>query len=109
MAKKQDNSKLVAILSYILIGIIWYFADETIKKNKFTKFHVKQALVLLIISLIIGVVGSIIPLIGWMIILPIGQLFILILLIIGLINSINGKEKELPIIGGLADQWFKNL
>ena len=31
------------------------------------------------------------------------------LLIIGLINSINGKEKKLPIIGDLADQWFKNL
>ena len=29
----QDNAKVAAILAYLLIGIIWYFADEKIKKK----------------------------------------------------------------------------
>jgi uncharacterized membrane protein len=107
MAKEKesnggDDGKLCAFLAYILIGIIWYFADEKMKKNSFVKFHVKQGLVLLITSLIINIVGSMVPFVGWFIILPLGGLLTLILWIIGIINVLNGKENPLPIIGGFA-------
>lgn len=94
-----EKGKICAALSYILIGIIWYFADKEQKKNKYVRFHVQQALVLLIVSVIVNVAGTIIPIIGWFIILPVGGLIVFILWIIGLINSITGKEKELPLIG----------
>jgi len=105
--KFKQNEKLCGILTYFLAGIIWYFVDEEMKKSKFVKFHVKQALILLIANIIISVAGSIIPFIGWFIILPLGSLFILILWIIGIISAINGKEKELPIIGKYAEKVFQ--
>ncbi len=101
--KEIGNEKLCAILSYILIGIIWYFVDEKMKKSKFAKFHAKQGLVLFIADLIVYVV-VIIPFIGW-IIAQILWLVILILLIIGIVNAANNKEKELPIIGSFASNF----
>jgi uncharacterized membrane protein len=45
-------------------------------------------------------VGGIIPFLGWFIILPLGELFILILAIMGIINAAKGEMKPLPLIGG---------
>ncbi len=103
--KEIEDGKLCAILSYILVGMIWWLADEKMKKNNFAKFHFKQALVLLIVSVIINIVGTIIPIIGWFIILPLGGLFTLVLWILGIINAIQGKEKELWLIGSFAKKF----
>ncbi len=100
--KTADEGKACAVLAYILVGIIWYFVDEKMRKNTYAKFHVKQALILLFLSIAISIVGSVIPIIGWFIILPLGSLFTFVLWIIGIINSLSGKEKKLPIVGGLA-------
>ena len=120
MAKKansSDNSKICAVLSYILIGIIWYFVDEKMKKNSFAKFHAKQGLVLLICSIIYSVALQVISmillisLIG-IVLLPIVMILAyvpLVLMIIGIINAVNNNTKELPIIGKYANKWFKNL
>ena len=68
MAKKEskssgkasvENEKVCAILSYLLIGIIWYFADEKMKKSNFAKFHVKQGIVLFIAGIIVSIVYGI--------------------------------------------------
>lgn len=111
MAKKQKhssssdagNEKACAILSYILIGIIWYFVDEKMKKNEFVKYHVKQGLVLLIVAIIFSAIASI-PFIGF----AIGWILWLIevvLMIIGMINAANNQEKELPVIGKFAEKF----
>jgi uncharacterized membrane protein len=106
MAKSDvEEGKACAALSYILIGIIWYLVDEKMKKNEFAKFHVKQGLVLLITSIIINVVGSIVPILGWFIILPLGSLLVLVLWILGIINSLSGNMKELPLIGQFAKKF----
>ena len=98
----KDNEKLCAILSYLLIGIIWYFADENMKKSSFARYHAKQGIVFLITSLILSAVAAAIPFIGWFILAPIFNILLLVLLILGIINAAQGKEKELPIIGGYA-------
>lgn len=103
--KSEDNGKLCAVLSYFLIGIIWYFADEKMKTKELVKFHVKQSLVLLIISIILQVVGTVLPIIGWFIILPLASLFTFIWAIIGIVYAINGEQKELPLIGGYAKKF----
>ena len=97
--KKSDNSKLCAILAYLLFGVIWYFVDEDLKKDKFVKFHVQQALVLLLLPLAVNVIGTIIPVLGWLIILPIGNLIVLVLWVMGVYYALTGKEKPLPIVG----------
>ena len=101
---KDSNSQLCAILSYLLIGIIWYFADEKMKKDSYAKYHVKQAVVLLIFSIIWGVALSIFSM-ALILLLPLWMLLNyvpLILVIIGILNAVNSKEKELPVIGGDA-------
>ena len=59
MADSQDNTKVVSILAYFLVGIIWYFADEKVQ-NDMTKHHAKQALNYMIISFVISMVFSMI-------------------------------------------------
>ena len=103
---KDSNSQLCAILSYLLIGIIWYFADEKMKKDSYAKYHVKQAVVLLIFSIIWGVALSIFSM-ALILLLPLWMLLNyvpLILVIIGILNAVNSKEKELPVIGGYASK-----
>lgn len=113
MAKKSSGiseGKAAAVLSYLLIGIIWYFADEKMKKNSFVKFHVKQGLVLLIFSIIwsiaMGFLGGIF-MFGMFYLWNILHLLSyvpLIFGIIGIINALNGKEKELLLIGRFAQK-----
>jgi len=127
--KEIEEGKVVAFLAYLLIGIIWYFVDENMKKNSYVKFHVKQGLVLLIFNVIIGVllgvlgaifgvfvsalamtspmmmpIFSIIGLFAWLIFMAI-WLVMVILLIMGIVNSLSGKEKELPIIGRFGKKF----
>ncbi len=100
-----ESGKVCAILAYFLVGIIWFLVDEKMKKNNFAKFHVKQSLVLLIFSVIINVVGTIIPIIGWFIILPLGSLLTLVLFIFGIVYSAKGEQKELPLIGQFGEHF----
>ncbi|MCK5025501.1 MAG: DUF4870 domain-containing protein [Nanoarchaeota archaeon] len=101
-----EQGKICAILAWFFpIGLIWFFVDENMKKNKFAEFHVKQSLVLAIVAIIINVVGTIIPVLGWFIILPIGNLLVFVFFIIGLIKAIQGEEKELPIIGKFGEKF----
>ena len=122
MAKtgKVENEKICAALSYILIGIIWYFADEKMKKSELARYHAKQGLVLLIAAICYSIVLSILfsilifPMIitgaglgamGLIGILNLLNLVPLIFVIIGIINAVNEKEKPLPIIGKLGDKF----
>lgn len=101
-----EQGKICAILAWFFpIGLIWFFVDENMKKNKFAEFHVKQSLVLAIAAIIINVAGTIIPVLGWFIILPIGNLLVFVFFIIGLIKAIQGEEKELPIIGKFGEKF----
>jgi uncharacterized membrane protein len=96
------NDKLLAALSYfgILIIIPFLLARE----KAFVKFHLRQGLVLvvgwIVYWLLVAVLGRI-PVIGWINYLfsPLVALGFLILIIVGVINSINGEEKELPLLG----------
>ena len=120
--KKSSNvsdGKACAVLSYLLVGIIWYFVDEKMKKNNFVKYHVKQGLVLLIASILYSLVllilfgilfvplmfGGAGMLLGLFMVLRLLYYIPLILAILGIINAANGSEKELPIIGKYASKF----
>ncbi|MCK5211899.1 DUF4870 domain-containing protein [Candidatus Parcubacteria bacterium] len=100
-AEQADNGKLAAILAYLLVGIIWFFADEKLKKNEFAKFHVKQALVLLIVSVGGSIILGFIPILGW-IILPFFSIASFAFCVLGIINAAQNEKKELPFIGTYA-------
>lgn len=113
MGKNKDsNEQLCAILSYLFVGIIWYFADEKIKKSSFVKFHVKQALILIIAeiiySVLIGILFWPIVLISFGVLYPLMRLLYavpLVWVVIGIINAINYREIYLPLIGKFAKKF----
>jgi uncharacterized membrane protein len=101
--KKGSGKNIgMAVVAYILF-FIPLLTDA--KNDPFVKFHVKQGLVLLLTGFAVSIVGSILPIIGWFIILPLGSLAVLILWIIGILNAVSGKEKELPLVGSLAKHF----
>ena len=88
-----EKNKAMGLLAYILFFIPLLAA----KDSPFARYHANQGLVLFLCGLISSVLW-IIPILGW-IIAPILSIVITVLAVIGIINALNGKAKELPIIG----------
>lgn len=96
-----EKNKAMAIVGYI-IPILFFIPLITDAKNShFAKFHANQQLVLLIAWVVVNIVGTVIPIIGWFLILPLGTIFLLVLMIMGVINASKGTMKKLPAIGGI--------
>ena len=93
--KDVEDNKIMAVLAYLIFLIPLLAA----KDSPFAKYHTNQGCVLFLLAVVINIVGSIIPFIGWFLIIPIGNLLVVILAVIGIINAINGVKKPLPIIG----------
>ena len=99
----------MALLSYI--GILFIIPLLAAKDSKFAKFHVNQGIVLfiaeLVCSIAVGIVSAILRFI------PVVRAFLpatlttlvslaaLAFMIIGILNAVNGRAKELPLIGSL--------
>lgn len=81
------DAKITSIVAYLTwIGLlIAVLAGD----KEGAKFHVNQALVILLFSLL-----SIIPCIGW-----VWGIFMVVCWVMGLIAAINQEEKEVPLIG----------
>ncbi len=99
-----EKGKSMAWLSYL--GILWLVPMLANKENAFCKFHVKQGIVLTIFWFAVSIVGAI-PFIGWFVIWPVGWLFAFVMAIIGIIQSASGKYWKMPLLGGLAESWFR--
>ena len=97
---KADDNKLFAILSYI--GVLCLIPLLTKKDDPFVFFHAKQGLVLFIAEVITSFIAMI-PVLGW-VISPIIWVFLLILSIIGIINVLAGKTKQVPVLGKYASE-----
>jgi len=99
--KKKEKNTGMAVIAYL----VFFLPLLTEAKNDpYVKFHVKQGLVLLILWIIISAVSGIIPFIGPLVIGPIGGLVSLILIIIGIMNALNGEQKPLPLIGQFGEK-----
>lgn len=99
--KDVEANKAISVLSYI--GILFLIPMLAKKDSAYAQFHAKQGLVLFIFGIIVGVV-AIIPFIGW-IIGFIAWIFILVCIIMGIVNALSGKAKELPLIGQFAKNF----
>lgn len=91
----KETNKWICVVAYIVFFLPLLVDGE----NAEYKFHANQGLNLFIITVVISIIGSFIPVIGWFIILPVGELFCFLLTIMGMVNAYNQKMKELLIIG----------
>ena len=90
----------MAVVAYIIF-FIPLLTDA--KNDPFVKFHVKQGLVLLL-GWVAGMIVGMVPIFGW-IIAPFLGILLFVLFVIGIINALGGKEKQLPLIGQFASKF----
>lgn len=97
------DGKIFAFLAYFLglIGVVIVLVAK--KDNRFAVYHAKQALVMVIVGIASGVI-AVIPILGWIVAFVVG-IALFIFWIMGIINALNGKEQELPIIGKYAEKF----
>lgn len=91
----------MAVIAYILFFIPLLTGDA--KKDPFVKFHTKQGLVLFLLAVALNVLGWIMPFYFWYSISWILSLAIFVLFILGIVNAVNGKQEQLPVVGKFAD------
>lgn len=87
-----EGNKGLAIISYLSwVGFIVALILNNEQKDELTKFHLNQALIINLISLL-----GLIPRIG-----SIFKLFYIILFILGVVYAAQGQKKELPVVGSI--------
>lgn len=101
-----EKNKAMGILAYL--GILVLIPIFAAKDSPFARFHANQGLILCIAAIIYGVaysiLSSIILAISWRLyflvsIIGLVGIVFAVLCVIGIINALNGKAKELPVIG----------
>jgi uncharacterized membrane protein len=114
------DNKVLAILSYI--GLLWLIPFFAGKHSPFTKFHVKQAFIVVCAQVGWSILGTILRLVIrikvdllWSyyyetpaivtIIVGLVHICIWAVAILGIVNAAQGKAKELPIIGKFANKF----
>lgn len=97
-----SDGKNVAIIAHItLIGwIIALIMNGGDKKTEIGSFYIRQMLGLMLVA----VICSFIPIIGWII-----SLIMFVFWIISLVGSLSGEMKLTPVVGQLFQDWFKSL
>lgn len=104
-----DNNVLMGVLAYLSILVIIPFMMA--KDEPFVRFHIKQGLVLLTLQVITFILSWFLALMYFFalfigIIIPLVNLGILVLAIVGIVHVIKNEQKELPIVGQFA-KFFK--
>lgn len=92
------DNKLYAALPYFF-GIFGIIAGMMVKDSAFTEFHVKMIIRYEILYGILSLL-LIIPIIG-LIVFGIGSIVLCIVKIIAIVNVLQGKAKDMPIVGNI--------
>ena len=102
-----EKGKPAAITAYILVvGAFIALSMNSEDKNPYASFHVRQALGLSLLFIIIGYTLS-----GYwnpMIVYPF-WIFISILWTYGIYTAIAGQTRPIPLLGNLFQKFFKNF
>ena len=99
-----QNNKVMGVLSYL--GILVLIPLLAARNSPFARFHCNQGIVLALAEVVAGVVlgiGRRMLLVGWIFRLvgSLASILWIVLAVIGILNAINGRAKELPVIGGI--------
>jgi fumarate reductase subunit D len=95
------DDRLIAAIGYL--GILCLVPLLLKKDSKFAQHHGKQGLVLLLAWVALWV-GNIIPILG-QIVFSLGSIVLVILIILGMVNALDGKMWNMPLLG----KYAKNL
>lgn len=98
-----DNTQLMSILAYVSVLILIPFLVA--KDNQTVHYHIRQGVVLVVIEIALWIISEILwipflyPLFGLV------HFGLLILSIIGIVNVLQKKQVELPLVGQYAKHF----
>lgn len=102
------NAKLLAIVSHItIIGWIIALVINSGNKNEYASYYIRQNLGLFLAGVAISIVW-VVPVLGWLIGI-VGSILLFIFWLMSLIWSISDEMKPVPILGEKFQEWFKSL
>ena len=107
-AADVEQNKVFGILSY-LPPLLFLVPLLAARQSKFAMYHCNQGLVLTLVAIAVSIANMIldvvlvhIPFLGWFLMLVLYwgiTIGILVLVVMGIINAVNGVCKPLPLIG----------
>ena len=89
-----EHNKIISLFAYC--GILFIVPLLAGKDSPYARFHTNQGIILFILSVVMAFLSGF-PTIGW--IFKVGQVLVAMLAILGIINAVTGKARELPLIG----------
>ena len=89
-----ENYRIVSLFAYL--GFLFIVPLIAGKDSKYARFHTNQGIILFIFSAILAFLVRF-PHVGW--IFALGEVVAVIFTILGIINAVTGKARELPLIG----------
>lgn len=102
-----EEGKTLGLVAYLtLFGTLIAFFMNKDKRNAFTSFHVRQALGLGLLYIIMGYVISYFD--SWMITYAF-WIFFSVLFFYGLFGAITGKLNKIPLLGDFFQNAFKSI
>jgi uncharacterized membrane protein len=99
---ESQHKTLMGVLCYL--GILIIVPYLMAKDDSFVKFHLKQGLVLVVIELVLWVAGMVL-MHQMFAVLGIVQLAVIGLSIFGIVNVVQNKETELPVVGQFSSHF----
>ena len=95
------DGKTKAIIAHItIIGWIIALVLNSSEKDEFASYYIRQLLGIYLL----GIILTLIPVIGWVI-----SIVVFVFWILSLIGAIQGEQKETPIVGQYFQDWFKGI
>ena len=98
-----EKNKILSLFSYL--GLLFLIPLLACQDSKFARYHVNQGIILFLADIIYGIATGIvsviliwIPIVGPLV-SGLLSLVPLIFMILGIVNAVNGRAKELPLIG----------
>ncbi len=101
-----EDNKLMSVLAYIIFFVP--LIAGAYKTSPYARFHTNQGTVLALSAIAYGIAMGIlsfilvfIPVVGWILIVILSLLsfVFLVLVIMGIVNAVSGRMKQLPLIG----------
>ena len=94
------ENKIFAAVPYFFSSIVGLIAGIYVKDSAFVKFHIKNALKIDIVSIILCLFFAI-PFVGW-VFSGVCLLILFVVKIICMVEVLQGKAKDAPIVGSLG-------
>lgn len=95
----MDKNKVFAVLAYL--GILFLVPLLAAKESRFARYHTNQGVVLFLSGIVCAFGGgilSLVPFVGCLV-MPAVLVAILVFVVLGIINAVQGVCKPLPVIG----------